>query len=61
MKLQYEHKPTMMVLLYAKAHGLPEEKRDAETRAMIETYGKQVCFLDDAALLVSTMELEKPL
>lgn len=61
MKLQYEHNPTMMALLYAKAHGLPEEKRDAETRAMIETYGKQVCFLDDAALLVSTMELEKPL
>lgn len=41
MKLQYEHKPTMMALLYAKAHGLLEEKRDAETRAMIETYGKQ--------------------
>lgn len=61
MKLQYEHKPTMMALLYAKAHGLPEERRDAETRAMIETSGKQVCFLDDAALLVSTMELEKPL
>lgn len=40
----------MMVLLYAKAVNLPEEKKNAETRAMIETYGKQVSFVDDAAL-----------
>ena len=48
-KLNLKHR-TMMALLYAKAKGLPEEKRNAETRAMIETYGKQVSFVDDAAL-----------
>lgn len=48
-KLNLKHR-TMMALLYAKAKGLPEEKRNAETCAMIETYGKQVSFVDDAAL-----------
>ena len=48
-KLNLKHR-TMMALLYAKAKGLPEEKRNAETQAMIETYGKQVSFVDDAAL-----------
>ena len=41
---------TMMSLLYSKAKKLPEEQKTAETRAMIETYGKQVSFVDDAAL-----------
>ena len=40
----------MMALLYAKAKGLPEEKRNAETQAMIETYGKQVSFVDDSTV-----------
>ena len=48
-KLNLKHR-TMMAMLYAKAKGLPEEKRTAETQAMIETYGKQVSFVDDAAL-----------
>ena len=48
-KLNWKHR-TMMALLYAKAKGLPEEKKNAETRAMIETYGKQVSFVEDAAL-----------
>lgn len=48
-KLNFKHK-TMMALLYAKVKGLPEEKKNAETKAMIETYGKQVSFMDDAAL-----------
>ena len=48
-KLNLKHR-TMMALLYAKAKGLPEEKKNAETRAMIETYGKQVSFVDDRAL-----------
>ena len=48
-KLNLKHR-TMMALLYAKAKGLPEEKRNAETQAMMETYGKQVSFVDDAAL-----------
>ena len=49
-KLNFKHR-TMMALLYAKAKGLPEEKKNEETRAMIETYGKQVSFVDDAALI----------
>lgn len=48
-KLNLKHR-TMMALLYAKTKGLPEEKQTAETQAMIETYGKQVSFVDDAAL-----------
>ena len=48
-KLNLKHR-TMMALLYAKAKGLPEEKKNAETRAMMETYGKQVSFVEDAAL-----------
>lgn len=49
-KLNLKHR-TMMALLYAKAKGLPEEKRNAETQAMIATYGKQVSFVDDTAVL----------
>lgn len=48
-KLNLKHR-TMMALLYAKAKGLPEEEKNAETRAMIETYGKRVSFVNDAAL-----------
>ena len=48
-KLNLKHR-TMMALLYAKTKGLLKEKRNAETQAMIETYGKQVSFVDDAAL-----------
>ena len=48
-RLNLRHR-TMMALLYAKAKGLPEEKKNAETRAMMETHGKQVSFVDDAAL-----------
>ena len=61
-KLNLKHR-TMMALLYAKAKRLPVEKRNAETQAMIETYGKQVSFVDDTALLalVNSMELERPL
>lgn len=48
-KLNFKHR-TMMALLYAKAKNLPEEKKNAETRAMIETYGKHVSFVDDESL-----------
>ncbi|MDY5576021.1 MAG: GNAT family N-acetyltransferase [Lachnospiraceae bacterium] len=44
-RLNFPHK-TMMKLLYTKAKNLPEEKKNAEVRAMIETYGKQVDFVD---------------
>ena len=49
-KLNLKHR-AMMALLYAKAKGLPEEKKNAETQAMIETYGKQVSFVDDTAVI----------
>lgn len=48
-KLNLKHR-TMMALIHAKAKGLHEENKNAETRAMIETYGKQVSFVEDAAL-----------
>ena len=44
-KLGLKHK-TMMKLLYNKAKNLPEEKKNAEIMAMIETYNKQVSFVD---------------
>ena len=47
--LSLKHR-TMMALLYARAKGLPEEKRNADARALIETYGKQVSFVEDAQL-----------
>lgn len=33
-------------MLYKKAVGLPEEKKTAEVRAMIETYNQKVDFID---------------
>ena len=48
-KLNWKHR-AMMALLYAKVRRLPDEKKTAEARALIETYGKQVSFVDDAAL-----------
>ena len=48
-RLSLKHK-TMMALLYNKAKHLPEEKKTAEVRAMIETYGSAVSFVDHEAL-----------
>lgn len=48
-KLNFKHR-TMMALLYAKAKGLPETKKNAETRALIDSYGKHVNFVDDDKL-----------
>ena len=44
-KLNFKHK-TMMAMLYAKAKRIPIENQNAETKAMIETYGKKVDFVD---------------
>lgn len=57
-KLTLKHR-TMMALLYAKAKGLPEEKKNAETQAMIETYGKQVSFVDDIAVMELANSIER--
>ena len=48
-RLSLRHK-TMMRLLAGKAQRLPEEERTAEVRAMLDTYGKQVDFVDLDAL-----------
>ena len=48
-KLNFKHK-TMMTLLYNKAKKLPEEKKNAEVRAMIETFNSTVDFVDYHAL-----------
>ena len=48
-KLSLKHQ-AMMALLYAKARSLPESKKNAETKAMIDTYRKKVSFVSDAAL-----------
>lgn len=44
-KLNLAHK-TMMSLLYNKAKNLPKEKQTPEVKSMLETYGKQVDFID---------------
>ena len=41
---------TMMGLLVRKAKNLPEEKKNAEVRAMIETYNQGVDFIDYESL-----------
>ena len=48
-KLNFGHK-TMMNLLYNMVKKLPEEKKSAEDRAMIETYNKKVEFVDFSSL-----------
>ena len=48
-KLNFKHK-TMMTLLYNKAKKLPEEKKNAEVRAMIEAFNSTVDFVDNHAL-----------
>ena len=44
-KLSFKHK-TMMALLYNKVKKIPPEKRNAETKALIETYGQKVDFVN---------------
>ena len=44
-ELGFLHKK-MMGMVYKKAVSVPEEERNAELRAMIETYDKQVDFVD---------------
>ena len=48
-KLSLPHR-TMMTLLYNHARKLPPEQQNAETKAMIETFGTKVDFVDVAAL-----------
>ena len=48
-RLNLTHR-TMMTLLYNHARKLPPEQQSAETKAMIETFGRQVDFVDFASL-----------
>ena len=48
-RLGIKHK-TMMSLLYNKAKKLPEEKKTAEVRAMIDTFNTKVDFVELSAL-----------
>ena len=43
--LSFKHK-TMMTLLYNRAKKLPEDRKTAEDRAMIETFNSKVDFVD---------------
>lgn len=47
--LGFKHK-TMMAMLYKKAIGLPEERKTAEVKAMIETYNEKIDFTDFSRL-----------
>lgn len=44
-KLNFKHK-TLMTLLYKKVKSLPDEKKTAEDRTMIETFNQKVDFVD---------------
>ncbi len=48
-KLSFVHR-TMMKLLYDQVKKKPLEEQDAETRAMVETYGQKVDFVDPGRL-----------
>ncbi len=56
-KLNFKHK-TMMTLLYNKAKNLPEERKTAEIKAMIETFNKSVDFIDFESLLQIKKSIE---
>lgn len=56
-KLSFKHK-TMMTLLYNKVKNLPEDKKTAEIRSMIETFNKSVDFIDFESLLPIKKEVE---
>lgn len=55
-KLTFTHK-TMMSMLYKKAKNMPEEKKTAEVRAMIDTYNKKVDFVDFSCLDIIVNEI----
>ncbi|MDO4405136.1 MAG: hypothetical protein Q4C09_08880 [Atopobiaceae bacterium] len=48
-KLGLRHK-TMMALLYRKCKSIPENEQVADVKALIETYNKQVDFIDFTTL-----------
>ncbi len=57
-KLGLKHR-IMMKMLYEQAKKQPPDERDADTRAMIETYGQKVSFVDPERLKIIVKELEE--
>ncbi len=58
-RLNFTHK-TMMALLYNSVKRKPPESLDADARAMLETYGKKVDFVDLATLQPIIEALSRP-
>ncbi len=56
--LKFTHK-TMMKLLYHAVKNLPEEKKSAEDKAMIDTYNQTVSFIDFSKLDPIVNEIHK--
>lgn len=57
-QLNFAHK-TMMSLLYKRAKGIPEEKKTAEVKAMIDTYNQKVNFVDFSSLEGIIKEIQR--
>ena len=58
--LNIKHK-TMMALLYKKAKRLKDDEKTPEVKAMIETYGKKVDFIDFDTLNPIIDEIRNPI
>ena len=56
-RLSLSHR-TMLALLYRSLRKTPLEQQTAENRALIETYGKQVNFIDFGALEAVVREIQ---
>lgn len=58
-RINFKHK-FMMRLLYNKVKKIPVEEQDAETKAMIATYNKEVNFVDFDSLneIIESVQLE---
>lgn len=56
-KLSFRHR-MMMKLLYEQVKKQPVDEQDADTRAMIETYGQKVSFVDTECLEDIVKKLE---
>lgn len=56
-KLSFKHR-MMMKMLYEQVKKQPVDEQDADTRAMIDTYGQKVSFVDPESLKIIVKKLE---
>ena len=56
-KLRFKHR-MMMKMLYEQVKKQPVDEQDADTRAMIDTYGQKVSFVDPESLKIIVKKLE---